>query len=292
MGSPAFAWTRAASLCTAVAWLGAGCVWLYGPAVELPKDTATAVERPAIGSRAIMRANQVELELLSWGPELQAALATLGPQLETSQTDALNAAIRRTYAAQRLFDRMATSIASRWDPDAAREIFAFYESWLGQRVLRAQASRRDVRTLERFKEWSEHFDVRAYSPGRVATLRRLDRALLTSQTAVWLNRALLDAGLGALGEGVSSAAADPIRALRARTAAEEAALYPVAEEQVLRWNLYAYAWISDADLERYAAFAESTPAQWWVVTSVRGYRVTLSGAGEDLFQALRPRNTF
>jgi hypothetical protein len=284
--------TRAALLSGAVAFGLSGCTWLYGPAVELPKDTAEAVERPAIGARALLRANQVELELASWGPALQTAVDSLGAQVDPSQGDALRAAIRRTYAPQRLFDRMATSTASRWDPDAAREIFAFYESWLGQRVLRAQASRRDLRTLQKFQAWSEAFDPSAHSGTRRATLQRIDRALLTSQTAVWLNRALLDAGLAALAEGVHGSSSAPLRELRARTAAEESSLYPLAADQVLRWNLYAFRWLSDSDLEHYAAFAESTAAQWWVVSSVRAYRVTLSGAGEDLFQALRPRNTF
>ena len=109
---------------------------------------------------------------------------------------------------------MATSVASSWDPDAAREVFDFDGSWLGQRVLRAQASRRVARTLAKFQAWSADVDLDAYSPERIELLQRIDRALLTSQTAVWLNRAMLDAGLAALGEGVPSGAAEPFRALR------------------------------------------------------------------------------
>jgi len=281
-----------ACLCTCVAGLLAGCTWLYGPAVELPKDAAAAVEKPAIGARALLRANQSELELASWGPALQAAIDSLGARVDPTQQIVLRAAIRRSYAPQRLFDRMATSVAASWDPDAARAVFAFYESWLGQRVLRAQASRRDVRSLAKFQKWSEAFDAHEHSASRVELLRRLDRALLTSQTAVWLNRAMLDTGLASLGEGVPSGAAEPFRALRVHVASEESGLYPIAEEQVLRWNLYAFGWLSERDLERYADFAESTSAQWWVVSSARAYRVTLAGAGEDLFQALRPRNSF
>jgi hypothetical protein len=284
--------TLVACLCSCVAGLLAGCTWLYGPAVELPKDTALAVEKPGIGARALLRANQSELELASWGPALQAAIDSLGAQVDPAQQIALRAAIRRTYGAQRLFDRMATSAAASWDPDAARGVFAFYESWLGQRVLRAQASRRDPRILARFQKWSEDFDAQAYPAARIELLRRIDRALLSSQTAVWLNRALLDAGLASLGEGMPSGAAAPFRLLRARYAAEESSLYPLAAEQVLRWNLYAFRWLSDADLARYADFAESASAQWWVVSSARAYRVTLTGAGEDLYQALRPRNSF
>ena len=276
----------------AVAWLLSGCMWLYGPAVELPKDTAEAVEKPAIGARALLRANQCELELASWGPALQTGVDSLGAQVDPSQSVALRAAIRRSYAPQRLFDRMATSVVAGWDPVAAGELFAFYESWLGQRVLRAQASRRDVRTLASFQKWSQDFDAREHPASRLELLRRIDRALLTSQTSVWLNRALLDAGLASLAEGVPSGAAAPFRALRQRYAGEEAELYPVAADQVLRWNVYAFGWLSDGDLERYAVFAESTAAQWWVVTSARAYRVTLTGAGEDLYQALRPRNSF
>jgi hypothetical protein len=60
---------------------------------------------------------------------------------------------------------------------------------------------------------------------------------------------------------------------------------------VLRWNLYASRGLG-SDLARYAVFTESPSAQWWVVSSARAYRVTLTGAGEELFQALRPRNSF
>jgi hypothetical protein len=284
--------TLVACLCACVAGLLAGCTWLYGPAVELPKDTALAVEKSGIGARALLRANQCELELASWGPALQVAIDSLGERVNPAQQAVLRAAVRRAYGAQRLIDRMATSVSSSWDPDAAREIFAFYQSWLGQRLLRAQASRRDARTLTRFLEWSEDFAEHEHSAARVDLLRRIDRALLSSKTAVWQNRAMLDAGLASLGLGVPPGAGDPIRALRAQVAAEESRLYPLAEEQVLRWNLYAFRWLSDADLLRYADFAESTSAQWWVVSSARGYRVALAGAGEDLFQALRPRNGF
>jgi len=280
------------STCVGVMLVLAGCAWLYGPAVALPENTAEAVEKPGVGARALLRANQSELELASWGPALQSAIDSLGTRVDASQQTVLRAAIRRSYAPQRLFDRMATTVASSWEPDAAREVFEFYESWLGQRLLRAQASRRDVRTLAKFQKWSEGFDAGAYAAERIERMRRIDRALLTSQTAVWLNRAMLDAGLASLGEGVPASAAEPFRALRAQYAGEEPGLYPLAADQVLRWNLYAFAWLSDSDLERYAAFAESPSAQWWVVSSARAYRVTLSGAGEELFQSLRPRDTF
>ncbi len=285
---------QTAALCTCVALALAltGCTWLYGPAVALPKDTAEAVEKPGLGARALLRANQSELELASWGPALQAAIDSLGARVDAEQQTVLRAAIRRTYAPQRLFDRMGTTVAASWDPEAARGVFEFYESWLGQRVLRAQASRRDVNTLAKFQQWSEDFDSNDYSSERIERLQRLDRALLTSQTAVWLNRAMLDAGLAALGEGVPPSTAEPIRALRVHYASEEPGLYLLAADQVLRWNLYAFKWLSDSDLERYVAFAESTSAQWWVVSSARAYRVTLTGAGEELFQALRPRNSF
>jgi hypothetical protein len=284
----------AAALCTCVALVLAlsGCTWLYGPAVELPKDTAEAVEKPGLGARALLRANQSELELASWGPALQASIDSLGARVDPAQQTVLRAAIRRAYAPQRLFDRMGTTVASSWDPEAARGVFDFYSSWLGQRVLRAQASRRDLKTLARFQQWSEDFDSNDYASERIELLQRIDRALLTSQTAVWLNRAMLDAGLASLGEGLPAASAEPIRALRVHYAAEEPGLYLVAADQVLRWNLYAFSWLSDSDLERYAAFAESPSAQWWVVSSARAYRVTLTGAGEELFQALRPRNSF
>lgn len=283
---------RTASLGALVALALSGCTWLYGPAVELPKDTAEAVAKPGIGARALLRANQVELELASWGPALVTAVDSLGVEVGAAQGVALRAAIRRTYAPQRLFDRMATSVSASWDPTAAQGLFEFYESWLGERILRAQAGRRDPKTLERFQKWNASFDPNAHTATRVELLKRIDRALLTSQTAVWLNRAYLDAGLAALAEGVEPAAAQPLRVLRGRYASEEPALYPVAADQVLRWNLYAFAWLSDADLAHYAAFSESPAAQWWVVNSARAYRVALAGAGEDLFQALRPRNMF
>ena len=276
----------------AIALTLSGCAWLYGPAVALPEDLEEAVAKPAIGARALLRMNNVDLELASWQPALQASLDSLRPPLDPAAGSALSAALRRAYGVQRLYDRMATSVALGWDPEAATAVFAFYDSWLGDRVLRAQAGRRNPATLARFQRFDASFDRSRYSARRIALLERIDRALLTSQTAVWLNRAMLDAGLAALGEGVPSGTAEPFRALRVQYAREEPALYPVAAEQVLRWNLYAFKWLSDSDLARYVAFAESPSAQWWVVTSARAYRVTLAGAGEELFQGLRPRGSF
>jgi hypothetical protein len=275
--------------CVAFALALTGCIWLYGPAVELPDDLDEAVEKPAVGARALLRLNQVDLELASWQPALQASLDAVQPPLDPASREALGAALRRGYGVQRLWDRAATTVATSWDPEAATQVFEFYDSWLGERVLRAHAGRRNPRTLERFRRFSASFDRGAYSPTRIALLERIDRALLTSQTAVWLNRAYLDAALAAMGEGVAPASVAPLRELRSRYAAEEPALYPLGAEQVLRWNLFAFAWLSESDLERYAQFAESPAAQWWVVAAARGYRTAASGAGEDLFQALRPR---
>ncbi len=243
-----------ARLCTCVVLtLGlTGCTWLYGPAVELPKDIPEAVAKPGLGARALLRAQQSEFELASWGTALHAAIESLGASVDPSQEVVLRAAIRRAYGPQRLFDRMSTAISSVWDAEAAREVFAFHESWLGQRILRAHSNRHDVRRLAKFQNWSEHLDLASVPSERVELLRRIDRALLTSQTAVWLNRAMLDSGLAAIVEGIPASTAEPFRELRVRYAGEEPALYPIAAEQVLRWNLYAFRWISDSDLERYA----------------------------------------
>ena len=98
--------------CVALTVALAGCTWLYGPAVELPKDTAEAIEKPGLGARALLRANQTELELASWGPALETALDSLGARVEPAEQTVLRAAILRTYAPQRLFDRMGTTVAS------------------------------------------------------------------------------------------------------------------------------------------------------------------------------------
>ena len=86
-----------------------GCTWLYGPKVELPRDVDEAIEKPAIGARALLRMNQIDLELASWEPALQASIDGLRPPLDPTQGEALSAALRRAYGVQRLDDRMATS---------------------------------------------------------------------------------------------------------------------------------------------------------------------------------------
>ena len=75
----------ALSACVAVTLVLAGCTWLYGPAVELPEDIAEAVEKPRLGSRALLRANQCDLELASWGPALQSAIDSLGENVDPAQ---------------------------------------------------------------------------------------------------------------------------------------------------------------------------------------------------------------
>ena len=269
---------------------GAGCSWIFGPTVDLPKDLDEAVANPAIGSRALLRANQTELELAAWQPAVQGLIDALGERIDPRELGALRASVRRTYATQRLFDRAATGLADDWDPDAARAQFAFLDSRLGRRILQALATRRDAAALDRYRAWSASFAQSEFPAARIELVRRLDRALLTSQSAVLVNRAVLDGALASFSGALSGAESAAFGDLRARAAAEESALYPRAADEVLRWNLFVLDSLSDAELARYAEFAESPAGQWYVVASSRALRLAANGAAEDLFQALRPRN--
>jgi hypothetical protein len=185
---------------------------------------------------------------------------------------------------------VATSLADDWDADAALAQLQFLASRAGQKVLRARASRRDEKTAARFRDFSRDFSESRFPAGRVELLRRLDRATLTSKGAVLVNRALVDGALAALSGTTSGTDQAAFRSLRERAAREEPQLYPLAADELLRWNLFALQSLSDQELASYLAFAESPAGQWWVVSSARALRLAANGAGEELFQALRPRN--
>ena len=279
--------TVAVVLCAALA--GPGCQ-LFGPKLDLPEHPEEAAANPAIGARALLRANQTELELATWQPAIQSLVDALGAQLDAARAQALRAALRRAYGAQRLFDRVATSLGDDWDAEAALAQFQFLDSSIGHKLLRARALRADAKTAERFRVFSRDFSPASFPSSRVETLRRLDRALLTSRGAVLVNRAVVDAALAALSGAMSGTDAAAFRSLRERAAREESQLYPLAADELLRWQLFALDSLSDSELARYAEFAESPSGQWYVVANARALRLAANGAGEELFQALRPRN--
>lgn len=274
-------------LCAALALLGCQ---LFGPKLDLPQHPDEAAANPAIGSRALLRANQTELELATWQPTVQSLVDALGDQLDAVRAQPLRAALRRCYGAQRLFDRVATSLSDDWDADAALAQFQFLDSTIGHKVLRARAARRDPKTAERFRAFNRDFSEASFPPARVELLRRLDRALLTSRGAVLVNRALVDGALAAMSGAMAGTDAAAFRSLRDRAAREESQLYPLAADELLRWQLFAYDSLSNDELARYADFAESPAGQWYVVASARALRLAANGSGEELFQALRPRN--
>jgi hypothetical protein len=162
----------------------------------------------------------VELEIAAWQPAVQGLIDALGQRVDPRELGALRAALRRTYAAQRLFDRAATGLADDWDPDAARVQFAFLDSRLGRRVLQAQATRRDAAAVDRYRSWSASFAQSEVPAGRLELVRRLDRALLTSQSAVLVNRAVLDGALASFTGALSGAESAAFGDLRARAPAE------------------------------------------------------------------------
>jgi hypothetical protein len=285
---PARACARVA-LCLLAAFTAAGC-GLWGPKVELPENPAEAAANPAIGSRALLRASQADLELANWQPAIQALVDAPGDSLDAARAQPLRAAVRRVYGAQRLFDRVATSLSDDWDAEAALAQFQFLGSSVGGKVLRARALRRDAKTAERFQAFSRQFAESQFPRARVELVRRLDRALLTSKSAVLVNRALVDAALAALSSATSGTDAAAFQSLRARAAREESQLYAMAADELVRWDLFAFESLSDDELARYAEFAESPAGQWYVVSSARALRMAANGAGEELFQALRPRN--
>ncbi|MFI5315623.1 MAG: hypothetical protein ACHQ6T_07975 [Myxococcota bacterium] len=282
------AFARVSALLLAAA-AAAGCS-LFAPAIGLPAHPAEAAADPAIGSRALLRANQTELQIATWQPAIQSLVDSLGDSLQPTQAEPLRAAVRRAYGAQRLFDRVATSLSDDWDSEAALAQFEFLGSSVGHKVLSARASQRDAKVVERFAAFSRSFDPSRYSSARIELLRRLDRALLLSKGAVLVNRAVIDGALASLSGAMSGTDAAAFRSLRDRAAREEPQLYPMAADELLRWHLFAFESLSDAELARYAEFAESPAGQWYVVASARALRVAANGAGEDLFQALRPRN--
>ena len=268
--------------------LALGCR-AWGPKLELPDDPEEAAQNSAVGSRALLRANQTELELAAWQPAVQSLVDALGDGIDPASAQTVRAAVRRAYGAQRLFDRVATSLSDDWDPEAARAHFAFLDSGVGHSLMRARLLRRDPKTAERFAEWSRGYSLSHFPRARVELLQRLDRALLTSRGAVLVNRALVDGALSALVDNTSGAEAAGFRSLRERAAREESQMYPVVADDLLRWQLFAYESLSDDDLTLYAEFAESPAGQWYVVASARAQRIAANGAGEELFQALRPR---
>jgi hypothetical protein len=89
--------------CVALLLALAGCRWLYGPAVALPEDLEEAVDKPAVGARALLRLHQVDMELASWQPALQTSLDSLQPPLDPASRDALGAGLRHAYGL-RLYD--------------------------------------------------------------------------------------------------------------------------------------------------------------------------------------------
>ncbi|HXX47799.1 MAG TPA: hypothetical protein VEN47_06210 [Myxococcota bacterium] len=268
----------------------AACSW-FGPTIELPKDKLEAAQNPAIGSRALLRANQAELEMTTWQPAIQSLIDAQGESLAPNVADPLRAAVRRAYGGQRLFDRAATSLADDWDSEAALTQLEFLDTRVGQKILRARALRRNPAMLDEFREFSRHFALENYAPVRVELLRRLDRALLVSKGGVLVNRAVMDGALAALSEALPGAEGARFRQMRAQAAREEPQLYPEAADQVLRWYLFAFNSLSDEELARYAQFAESPAGQWYVIAESRALRMAANGAGEDLFQGLRPRDT-
>lgn len=273
----------------ACAALVLACQW-WGPNLDLPTDPKEAAEKPEIGSRALLRANSAEVEISAWQPAVQSLVDAMGDSLDANRGQTVRAAVRRVYGAQRLFDRVATSLADDWDGEAALAQFAFLDSSVGHKVMRARLSRREPKTAERFGEFSRDYSPSRFPRARIELLQRLDRALLTSRGAVVVNRALVDGALAAMSENTSGAEAAGFRSLRERAAREEAQLYPVVADELLRWQLFAYDSLSDEELTRYIQFAESPGGQWWVVASARALRMAANGAGEDLYQALRPRN--
>jgi hypothetical protein len=283
---------RAAQVCAALALVlcaALGCS-LWGPKLDLPEHPEEAAASPAIGARALLRANQEELELATWQPAIQSLVDALGDQIDAARAQPLRAAVRRAYGAQRLFDRVATSLSDDWDAEAALAQFRFLDSSIGRKILRARALRRDEKSAERFRAFSRDFSEASFPAARVALLRRLDRALLTSRGAVLVNRAVVDAALAALSGAMSGTDAAAFRSLRERAAREESQLYPMAADELLRWQLFAFDSLSEEELARYADFAESPAGQWYVVANARALRLAANGAGEELFQALRPRN--
>jgi len=266
------------------------CSW-FGPKIELPKDKLEAAQNPAIGSRALLRANLAELEIATCQVAIQSLVDAQGAELAPNVADPLRAAVRRAYGGQRLFDRAATSLADDWDADAALAQLEFLDTGVGHKILRARALRRNSGTLQEFQEFSRHFALENFAPVRVELVRRLDRALLVSKGAVLVSRAVMDGALAALSEALPGAEGARFRELRVEAARQEPQLYPEAADQVLRWYLFAFEPLSDEELARYAQFAESPAGQWYVIAESRALRMAANGAGEDLFQGLRPRST-
>jgi hypothetical protein len=154
-------------LCGAL--LAAGCGW-FGPTIELPKDIPEAASNPAIGSRALLRANQTELEIATWQPAVQSLVDALGDQLDATHAEPLRSADTARTGPAAVRPR-GDQPGRRLDADAA---LAQFHSGQHRPESPARARvRRDEKTAARL-EWSRDFRV---------TLRRPGSRSCTSSTA-------------------------------------------------------------------------------------------------------------
>jgi hypothetical protein len=200
-------------------------------------------------------------------------------QLPEPVVDLLHHAVDISFNAESLKLGVRESIKRDLDREDIRNVLEWLNSPPGEKITMLEEA---ASTPEAIAEMQTMAGQLSHDPARTATIKRLDNAIKATEFSMSLAQNLQAAVIIAMTSLVPSEVQplveSVVKSVKKQVEKSSAQMKPIIEQQVLMSFLYTYRTLSDDELEKYIAFAETESARKYHSVISQGYNSVLTDA--------------
>ena len=252
----------------------------------------------AAGVRTMMEKSGLVAQYTDLGAQVRDGLLKSPPPMLPAGVVSLMATIvGNTMDGRKLLDQVQTVLAASLSADDVAAMDSFFDSDLGTRLVKAEIAGDAPAVQDEIGANAEALVAEAKKdPQRAAVFERIDQMLNTSELSARSSESLLRAMAVAMAEnGPTPPDPDRFAQADARITAMHGALVTQARAMMLASAERVYRGFSTAEVETYAKFLETGPAQimYAAFSGIMGtfYAETGKRIGEELAAAVRQQKT-
>lgn len=255
-------------------------------ALALRAAAAPAPNDPKGQMDEIFFLSGLEAQLDVVGESLEAALGQQIQQLPPAQSQALQSAVLREFAADALKRQVEGHLERAYQPQHAARVLEWLRSPIGRHIAKLDLAAARPEGALAMQRYAADLESNPPPAPRVSLIRQLDAA--TGMTDFTVDAALTAALATAL--GANGALPPEIRGtesdIRAAVEAQRQLLRPEMERMITASMLHSYQSLGDAELRGYIDFSNGEAGRWYHQSVKRALLDTLEGASTRVGRAV------
>jgi hypothetical protein len=203
--------------------------------------------------------------------------------LPEEEAVALAKIVREAMNTERMFDDLEKVMSETLSPDQVSEFSAFYDSALGQRILKLEiaASRPDAEAEQEEREAEILTELRS-RPDRLAIFRKVDDTLHTSELSTTIALTMMHSIAAGAAESRNRGGAEFMERLNNHIAGIREQTKRSIQDQIMVSFAYTYGDLPDDDLADYVEFLKTDTAQATYAAFSAGMHEIFQSSGHQI----------